>query len=769
MLGPAAKKSEESPMNAPSFAKWILIATPLMLAGCRTNSSVAPIGGTVGPDGNGAGNGALLVQGQGTYDAPPHLFSPRPHPAHTRSDPPPANLSALPKLVNRIDRCYGSERSSGIATGPQPPRPRPVSPTKNGGYVGKYKKVPYGGATPTTPAQPGGGGMIAGGTTSAPTSAPDKVRAESKPADAAARPNTAPTPKPSAKRDAGGGDSASVATGSSGPPMADMAPPAPPPATSTKMAEAEEKSSRADRRAERKAERQANKKAKAPVAASEPSAPAEIAANDEDDALQQQPVQLDDPRDQYKDWGSAIYLSNDDTMSLSSAQRVIFAIEKFLPLPIEHIRPHELLNYFSFETAPVPPQDDFSIKADIAPDPKQAGIYNLALAIKGRPVDQQARRNANLTFVVDRSGSMSDEGRMDYLKRGMTKMTSQLKTGDLVNVVLFDHDECTPIENFVVGRDKPEILQKAIDKMKPRGSTDVHLGLTKGYALADAAYQPTYNNRVVLVTDALANTGDTDPRTMAMVAKYYDSRKIRLSGVGVGREFNDGLLDKLTERGKGAYVFLGSEAEVDAVFGGRFISLLETTAMDVHFQLHLPPSLRMNVFYGEESSVVKEDVQAIHYFANTSQLFLSDLMARGGKLRPQDQIMLTIEYEDPETGTEMVEERAFTLGEILQEDAFNVRKGRLLIGWADRLAMLANRPAPSGRGVMAGSWDDPDGWQACDAGRTELATIATGLSDPESSRVLALWDKFCSRYERPRNPVRREPGVQQDAWPGARG
>ena len=529
--------------------------------------------------------------------------------------------------------------------------------------------------------------------------------------------------------------------------------------------------SRAERRADRKAEREAKKSAsasKTPAAESAASPPMDIAGGDgaEDESMHQ-PVRLDDPRDQYKDWGQAIYLSNDDTMSLSSAQRVIYAIDKFLPLSLAEIRPHELLNYFSFETAPVPPQDDFSVLADIAPDPKQEGIYNLALAVKGRPMDTQSRRNTNLTFVIDRSGSMSDEGRMDYLKRGMHKMMGQLKTGDLVNMVLFDHEECTPIENFVVGRDKPEILQRAIDKMKPRGSTDVHLGLSKGYAVADAAYQPTYNNRVVLITDALANTGDTDPRTMSMISKYYDSRKIRLSGVGVGREFNDALLDKLTERGKGAYVFLGSEAEVDAVFGPRFISLLETTAMDVHFQLHLPPSLRMNVFYGEESSVVKEDVQAIHYFANTSQLFLSDLMARGGKLRPQDQIMLTIEYEDPETGAEMVEEQAFTLGEISQEDAFNVRKGRLLIGWADRLAMLAQRPTPYTRGAVPGSWEDPDGWQACEQGRTDLNALAQGLSDPEANRVLSLWDKYCSRYERPRNPVRRDPTAPPDAWPGA--
>lgn len=40
----------------------------------------------------------------------------------------------------------------------------------------------------------------------------------------------------------------------------------------------------------------------------------------------------------------------------------------------------------------------------------------------------------------------------------------------------------------------------------------------------------------------------------------------------------------------------------------------------MHFRLHLPPSLRMHAFQGEESSVVKADVQAIHDFANTAQL-----------------------------------------------------------------------------------------------------------------------------------------------------
>ncbi|MCY0993402.1 VWA domain-containing protein [Nannocystis sp. ILAH1] len=724
-------RPKETRMNP--WMKWILLATPLALTQCRS-SSVTPIG-TVTPDGN---NNVMLAHGQGdvAYEAAPHTFSARPHPPRNRSDAPPPNLAALPKMVSRIDQCYGPSGgaiASGGPSGGAIPKPikKPAPPKP------KYKQVTYGGG-------------------SAPPSSPAPIQ-------------TTPSAGALGKGAAGRGSSSGFDAGAA-PPQS----PPPPPVTASKSANTRGETAADVRRAEKAEKKKDRGRDKAaeerPGASAAAPAEAQVARDEaeDDNSVAYEPVQqVGDGEAQYSDWGQATYLSNDDTMSLSSAQRVIFAIDKFLPVPLEHIRPHELLNYFSFETAEVAQTDDFSVLPEIAKDPKQDGIYNLALAIRGRPVDKQARRNGNLTFVVDRSGSMSDEGRMDYLKRGMRKMMGELKTGDLVNVVLFDHEVCVPVENFVVGRDKPEVLEKAIERMKPRGSTDVHAGLTRGYELADRGYQHTYNNRVVLVTDALANTGNTDPRTMSMVAKYYDERKIRLSGVGVGTEFNDALLDKLTERGKGAYVFLGSEAEVDAVFGPRFISLLETTAMDVHFQLHLPPSLRMNVFYGEESSAVKEDVQAIHYFANTSQLFLSDLMARGKKLRPQDQIMLTIEYEDPESGQKMVEERAFQLAEI-EREAYNIRKGRLLIAWADRLALMASRPQPIGTAPIAGAWIDADGWQQCEQGKADLRDMAQGMNDPEVTRVLSLWDKFCSRYEQPRNPVRRTPASGPDAWPSAR-
>ncbi len=500
--------------------------------------------------------------------------------------------------------------------------------------------------------------------------------------------------------------------------------------------------------------------------AKEGAAPVRIAGG-ENQSPRREP--MPDPDMGYTDWGQATYLSNDDSMSLSSAQRIMYAIDRFEPLPLEHIRPHELLNYFSFATRDVQDGYDFSVDGDLVSDPDEQGIYSLALAVKGRPVDKISRRNTVLTLVIDRSGSMSDEGRMDYLKRGLMRMVDELKAGDMVHLIIFDHEVCVPMENFVVGRDSRDRLEKVIFALQPRGSTYLNAGLARGYDIADRTYRNDASNRVVLITDALANTGVTDEQTISMISKYYDTRRIRLSGVGVGREFNDSLLDRLTERGKGAYVFLGSEAEVDAVFGERFISLIETTALDVHFRLHLPPSLRLNVFYGEESSTVKEDVQEIHYYANTSQLFLSDLMARGRTLRPEDDVMLSIEYKDPENEAPLVEEYAFNIGEILSRNT-NAQKGRFIMAFVDLLAETAALPHQSYGMYAEGSWQDEDGWNRCEQGRTRLNGMSRNIaSDPEVTRVLQLFDKYCARYERPRHPTRRQIAAPPSAWPGAQG
>ena len=400
------------------------------------------------------------------------------------------------------------------------------------------------------------------------------------------------------------------------------------------------------------------------------------------------------------DWGGTTYLSNDDSMSLASAQRLLWAVQNRGPVKTSEVRPHELLNYFSFDTSPVPAGDTFSVNA--VAEQTDGNTLSMAFAVKGMTPE---RKPLDLTLVLDRSGSMSAEGRMDYLKRGLTKMTSQLERGDRVDLVLFDHEDCTPLENFVVGRDDPSLLTDVIASLEPRGSTDLNDGLREGYRVAKSHGDVEgRNRRMLLISDALLNTGEVNPDIVSEIGKSYEESNIRLSAIGVGRDFNDKVLDQLSEKGKGAYVYLGSEAVVDRVFGAGFGSLTQTIAHDVHFSLDLPPSLAMEKFYGEESSTVKSDIQPIHYYADTSQLFVQDLRMLGTRPVRSDVVRLTAEWTDVDSGERRTQSYSATVGDLVDGDPRNLHKGRALLAWTDLILArsLGNDPC----GAPYGVWSD---------------------------------------------------------------
>jgi Ca-activated chloride channel family protein len=411
------------------------------------------------------------------------------------------------------------------------------------------------------------------------------------------------------------------------------------------------------------------------------------------------------------DWGATVYLSNDDSMSLASAQRTLYALKRHQRLSPSEVRPHELLNYFSFDVAPVDDDQLFSVLGAAEHD---GDTLSVSLAVRGANPE---RPPLDLTLALDRSCSMRQEGRMEYTKRGLSMLSSNLQDGDRVDVVLFDSGVCTPLENFVVGRDDPRLLDLTISQLSPKGSTDLDGGLREAYriqAAREAQEVAKRNQRVVLLTDAELNTGNVDEDLVSEVGRQFESHGIRLTGIGVGRTFNDTMLDKLTEKGKGAYVYLGSEAVVDRVFGPGFDALTRTIAHDVQFSVELPDSLAMERFYGEEASTVAADVQPIHYYAGTTQLFLQDLAVRDGSLVLRDPVRMRIRYVDAATGEPGEQVLHTTVGALLEGDRHNLRKGQALMAFADVATAWAMGAGPCGaplsdyRGKAARVSDDAE-------------------------------------------------------------
>jgi len=427
------------------------------------------------------------------------------------------------------------------------------------------------------------------------------------------------------------------------------------------------------------------------------------------------------------DWGARIFLSNDDSMSLAAAQRLLYAVKHDVWFGPEQVRAHELLNYFSFDTATPDADQAFDVLASAE---QHGDTLAVALAVKGATPE---RLPLDLTAIVDVSGSMNADGRMDYTKRGLHLMADQLERGDRIDIVMFDDDKCVPLQNYVVGRDDPSLLTRTIDGLQPDGGTNLDLGLREGYRIAKAHRDTDgRNRRVMLLSDAMMNQGDVNANTVSEIGKSFDGDGIRLTGVGVGRDFNDNVLDMLTEKGKGAYVYLGSEAVVDRIFGVGFASLTQTIAHDVQFELQLPDSLAMERFYGEEASTNAADIQPINYYAGTSQVFLQDLTIRDGSPARKDPVVLTVRYTDATTGEP--EERVFktTVGAMLDADKHNVRKARALMAFSDVLMM---------KSMHMGACDEPLTTYAQRAGQLP--------DDAEIGYVNGLLTQMCGDFDLP--------------------
>lgn len=392
------------------------------------------------------------------------------------------------------------------------------------------------------------------------------------------------------------------------------------------------------------------------------------------------------------DWGGVVHMSNDDASSLASAQRLLWALEHGASVHASQIRPHELLNFYSFDAPTPSPGAMFGVSASAS----QRGADTLQLALSVQSA-APARAPMDLTVLVDRSGSMSAEGRMEYTRRALQKMQGQLQRGDRFDLVLFDDAVCTPVKNFVVGRDDPARVDEVLRRMQPRGSTDLDLGLREAYKVATShAPLPGRAGRVMVFTDAILNTGEVDPATVSEIGRALDARDLRLTGVGVGSDFRDDVLDQLTEKGKGAYVFLGSERVVDRMFGAGFAGLVQTVAEDVRFSLDLPDSLGMKRFYGEESSSDPTLVKEVNVEAGTHQVFFQDLAVQAGLLRPSDEVAFTMSWRDPVDGTAHRQVHRFTIGAALASDPHDVHKAAALMAWSDVLLEASMGAAPCG-------------------------------------------------------------------------
>jgi Ca-activated chloride channel homolog len=321
--------------------------------------------------------------------------------------------------------------------------------------------------------------------------------------------------------------------------------------------------------------------------------------------------------------------------------------------PVDEVRVEEMLNYFKMDY-PDPQSGAFSINLEGSRSLFGGeGTWLLKVGIQGRHLGEGQRKDALLTFVIDVSGSMADENKIDMVKYGLTQLVDRLKPNDRVSIVAFSDNAWIVLQPTAI-ESRSRILD-AINSLSPTNSTNTEAGLHLGYDLAYRNYRADAINRVILASDGMANVGDTNPDTLSQYAHDYYGRGVYLSTVGVGQGgYDDRFLQQLADKGNGNYSFLDSPAAADRIFGQDLNGTLQVIAKDAKIQVDFNPvAVRSYRLLGYEKRAIADqnfrndtvDAGEVGAGQNVTALYEVQMNSDGSN----DALTVRVRYEDPDT------------------------------------------------------------------------------------------------------------------------
>ena len=294
-----------------------------------------------------------------------------------------------------------------------------------------------------------------------------------------------------------------------------------------------------------------------------------------------------------------------DTASYAVTRR--FLDDGHVPDP-DSVRTEEFVNAFNYGY-PAPTDSAFAIHLDGGHTPFiGANSILLRVGIKAREIAPSQRTAVSLTFVIDTSGSMEMDDRLELVKNALGLLVSRLRGEDSVAIVAFNNDAHIILNPTSAA--EPQTILNALSGLRTGGSTNAQAGLELGYDLARLGHRAGANDRVVIASDGVANVGLTNADQLLQRIDDEVSAGVDLVAIGVGMgNFNDALLEQLADRGNGFYAYVNDRVEAEKLFGERLAGTLETVARDAKVQVEFRPEAvsRYRLLGYENRAIADED------------------------------------------------------------------------------------------------------------------------------------------------------------------
>ncbi len=247
-----------------------------------------------------------------------------------------------------------------------------------------------------------------------------------------------------------------------------------------------------------------------------------------------------------------------------------------------------MINYFDYNYAQPKGKDPINIETEISDSPWNKGLKILHIGLQAKTIPTDNLPASNLVFLIDVSGSMSDQNKLPLVKTAFKLLTDQLREKDKVAIVVYAGAAGLVLPP-TSGKEKNKI-KDALDNLSAGGSTAGGAGIELAYKTALENFVKDGNNRVILATDGDFNVGISSNDDLEKLVESKRKSGIFLSVLGFGMgNYKDSKMETLSDKGNGNYAYIDNLLEAEKVFVKEFGGTLFTVAKDVKLQLEFNP------------------------------------------------------------------------------------------------------------------------------------------------------------------------------------
>lgn len=269
-------------------------------------------------------------------------------------------------------------------------------------------------------------------------------------------------------------------------------------------------------------------------------------------------------------------------------------------------------------------------------EPGKDGYFMLLLAPKAE-LDEKAVAAKEVVFVLDTSGSMADDGKMEKARAALRFGVNALNARDRFNIVSFAGEEHLLSERLLNAdaNGKKQALE-FIERLKATGGTNINDALLAAFKQLPASERP---QMVVLLTDGQPTVGTTSASKIMSNAKEANRSNARLFTFGVGYDINTLLLDGLAGEGRGAVTYIEPKEDIELKVSSFFSKVNYPVLSDLKLD-----------WGGSETELL--------YPRALPDLFHGSQLVLVGRYRPKPDFKLTL------TGKVAGRERRFVYGDL---------------------------------------------------------------------------------------------------------